>query len=238
MCNTRYIKIKDISEIFDGNLCLYKNITEVSSKIIKDENVFEIFANYDCFLKDNIPLITSLIKKSGYDGIFLDKNNRIFFLEAKYHRNSRFNKIIQSCNTTLDKITSNRFTELNDTKRNLNNINNNNQQEYIYEYESDIYTLMEKECKNESCIKNNCKLELFFKNENNWKKIKKIKKDENLENSLLSLNEYLGDIQQKNKKINIKSKEKVIYIANNLPNDKNTRTDSFEREVVCVSIEK
>lgn len=212
-----YIYFGTILEMLQNNKDIYENVKNEHCKSIaslSDDNkkkikgdLFEIFANSHCFEKGHLSLISTYCKKNGYDGIYLNENNDIYFMESKYHI-SKFNVSIKDADKTISKKYKSRRHEIDNSRNALKDAKTNSKKKSIFTRKNDMT------------------------GEN--KKIT-IRIDENLTNSIWKLDWYLNSISSNEKEDIIKDEDKVFYLANNIEDDKLT-INHDAREVICVTI--
>lgn len=212
-----YIYFGTILEMLQNNKNIHKNVMNEHCKSnapLSDDNkkkikgdLFEIFANSHCFEKGHVSLISTYCKKNGYDGIYLNENNDIYFMESKYHI-SKFNVSIKDADKTISKKYKSRRHEIDNSRNALKDAKTNSKKKSIFTRKNDMT------------------------GEN--KKIT-IRIDENLTNSIWKLDWYLNSISSNEKEDIIKDEDKVFYLANNIEDDKLT-INHDAREVICVTI--
>ena len=217
----KYIIFESILEMIENNEKIYKEIIENhkkglgdlspdSTKKIKGE-FFELFANYNCFKNGHTSLISTKGKRHGYDGIYLDNDSNIYFMEAKYHDNT-FNNIFSKEEKTIQEKMSSRTHEIENAQTTLidakTNIKNNT---FKFNRKSSL-----SEGKN---------------------KIFEIKINKNYENSMEKLDKYLESISYKDLQHHIEDEDKVFYLANNEIGDKMTIKKNI-KGAICVTIKR
>lgn len=219
MCNIKYLSFENFLELFENDNLVYRNIlTKVAHKeeSLQRGDIFEIFANYDCF-KKHIPLISTCKKITGYDGIFIDQYNKIYFMEAKFHKTT-FNEMHHKANKTIDDNKDSRNSEIENILSTLINVKNNISYGDPFNY---------------SCFS---PLRLYSEVHKN-KVMRKIENDSFLDQSITKLNSYLESLSTKGLKHKIEDEHKVLYLGNHSIDDKLTKKSSV-REAICVTIKQ
>jgi hypothetical protein len=211
---TNYLYFESVLEMLQNNIEVYKKILNTTKSKTEEQikgEFFEIFANNHCFEKNHLPLISTFKKGIGFDGIYLDNNNDIYFMEAKYHSN-KFNIIFKKCETTISGNNDSRLSEIDNSRNKIKEIVDN-----------DYYKV-------------SCKSPLFrYLKSQNIEKIIDVKINDNLFKSFEKLDKYLETLSYDSENHKLEDKDKVFYLANNDYSDNLTLNHSV-KEVVCVKI--
>ncbi|MGL5520095.1 MAG: hypothetical protein ACRDBR_01535 [Metamycoplasmataceae bacterium] len=117
--------IDEIAESYLENDFLKWYKDHVKNK--KNFEKWELFTNL-LYEKENYPLIYLEGKKHGFDGIYVDDNFNIFFLEAK-NQDKTFKKLIKESEKTINKCNPNRTHEL---KNSINILKNTENSKGVY----------------------------------------------------------------------------------------------------------